>query len=271
MNKKKICIGIIIVLVIFDIICFSIFLVNKKQIQVSENSEEFIYEEDLSDEELLDNIYNEVETEEINTETTDEKSEIEESSMENKIETSTDTTVKENPKTNETNTNTKTTKTQSNSSTKTETTGANTKATNKNTKEENISITQQETIQSNNSEVKTEETKKIDLSKYDYYETVLNGTYKGFIKDTQEIENLKSLINACIKENGYQNVKVESTPDSSLARSGLRYFTANKTNVNNAINDCDGFTISYYAVKEYHISANGTETFFQTRSYIKVK
>lgn len=269
MNKKKICIGMIIVLVIFDIICFSIFLVNKKQKQVSENSEEFIYEEDLSDEELLDNIYNEVETEEINTETTDEKSEIEESSMENKIETSTDTTVKENSKTNETNTNT--TKTQSNSSTKTETGGANTKVTNQNTKEENISITQQETMQSNNSEIKTEETKKIDLSKYDYYENGLNGTYKGFIKDTEEIENLKSLIEACIKENGYKNVKVEDKEDSSLSKSNLRYFTANMTNVNSSINDCDGFTISYYAVKEYHISANGTETFFQTRSYIKVK
>ena len=267
MNKKKICIGIIVVLVVFNLICFSIFLIKKKQIQVSEKTEEFIYEEDLSDEELQDNIYNEVETEEISTETTDEKSEIEESSMENKIETSTDTTAKENPKTNETNT----TKTQSNSSTKTETIGANIKVTNQNTKEENRSITQQETIQSNNSEIKTEETKKIDLSKYDYYETGLNGTYKGFIKDTQEIENLKSLINTCINENGYKNVKVESIPDSSLARSGLRYFTANKTNVNNAINDCDGFTISYYAVKEYNITANGTETFFQTRSYIKVK
>ena len=66
-------------------------------------------------------------------------------------------------------------------------------------------------------------------------------------------------------------MKVKSQGDSSLARSNLRYFTANKTNVNNAINDCDEFTISYYAVKEFHISANGTETFFQTRSYIKVK
>lgn len=187
--------------------------------------------------------------------------------MENKNEISTNTTLKADPNTNEQNT----TKTQSNSSTKTGTAGANTEVTNQNTKEETISIAQQETIQSNNSEIKKEETKNIDLSKYDYYENGLNGTYKGFIKDTEEIENLKSLINICINENDYKNVKVESTPDSSLVRSGLRYFTANKTNVNNAINDCDGFTISYYAVKEYHISADGTETLFQTRSYIKVK
>ena len=59
--------------------------------------------------------------------------------------------------------------------------------------------------------------------------------------------------------------------NSSLPRSGLRCFTANKTNVENAVYDSEGFTICYYAVKEYHIAADGTETLFQTRSYIKIK
>ena len=113
------------------------------------------------------------------------------------------------------------------------------------------------------------ETKKIDLSKYDYYEESQNGSYKGFIKDNQEMNKLKSLIDTCIGEFGYKNVKVMQ--DSSLPRSGLRSFTANKTNVENAVYDSEGFTICYYAVKEYHIAADGTETLFQTISYIKVK
>lgn len=113
------------------------------------------------------------------------------------------------------------------------------------------------------------ETKKIDLSKYDYYEESINGSYKGFIKDTAEMSKLKSLIDNAISEFGYTNVKV--VQDSSLAQSGLRSFTANKTNVENAVYDSDGFTICYYAVKEYHISSDGTESLFQSRSYIKVK
>lgn len=96
------------------------------------------------------------------------------------------------------------------------------------------------------------ETKKIDLSKYDYYEESINGSYKGFVRDDAEMSKLKSLIDTCISEFGYTNVKI--VQDSSLARSGLRSFTANKTNVENAVYDSDGFTICYYAVKEYHIS-----------------
>ncbi|MBE5805171.1 MAG: hypothetical protein E7313_00355 [Clostridiales bacterium] len=114
-----------------------------------------------------------------------------------------------------------------------------------------------------------EETKKIDLSKYDYYENSLNGSYKGFIRDDAEISKLKSLIDTAINEFGYTNVKI--VQDNSLPKSGLRSFTANKTNVENLVYDSDGFTICYYAVKEYHISSDGTETLFQTRSYIKVK
>ena len=113
------------------------------------------------------------------------------------------------------------------------------------------------------------ETKKIDLSKYDYYEESLNGSYKGFIRDDAEMSKLKSLIDNAIAEFGYTNVKI--VQDSSLAQSGLRSFTANKTNVENSVYNSDGFTICYYAVKEYHISSDGTESLFQTRSYIKVK
>lgn len=118
-------------------------------------------------------------------------------------------------------------------------------------------------------EEQKEETKKIDLSKYDYYENSLNGSYKGFIRDDAEMSKLKSLIDTSINEFGYTNVKI--LQDSSLSKSGLRSFTANKTNVENLVYDSDGFTICYYAVKEYHISRDGTENFFQTRSYIKVK
>ena len=113
------------------------------------------------------------------------------------------------------------------------------------------------------------ETKKIDLSKYDYYEESLNGSYKGFIRDDAEMSKLKSLIDNAIAEFGYTNVKI--VQDSSLTQSGLRSFTANKTNVENSVYNSDGFTICYYAVKEYHISSDGTESLFQTRSYIKVK
>ena len=42
-------------------------------------------------------------------------------------------------------------------------------------------------------------------------------------------------------------------------------------NVENLVYDTEGFTIYYYSVKEYHISTDGTATYFQTRSYIKVR
>ena len=277
MNKKKICIGIIVFLTFFNIICFSIVIINKSQKQVSESIEDFIFDDNYSDIESFENINNVLVTDEEIEVSVDENSKIEDFSLEATTEISINSSLEEDSKNNGQNT----PKPQVSTSQKNETPVVNTKILNQNTKEEKTSITQQENTQINNSETKKEEikneetkiedTKKIDLSKYDYYENGLNGTYKGFIKDTAEIEKLKSLINTCIKENDYKNVKVKSQGDSSLARSNLRYFTANKTNVNNAINDCDEFTISYYAVKEFHISANGTETFFQTRSYIKVK
>lgn len=110
---------------------------------------------------------------------------------------------------------------------------------------------------------------KVNLSKYSFYEKLTDGSYKGFIPDQAEMNKLKSLINNSIKNFGYKNTKV--VLDSSLAKNGTRYFTANKTNVDNIVYNSEGFTLCYYAVKEYLISTNGTEKFFQTRSYLKVK
>lgn len=115
----------------------------------------------------------------------------------------------------------------------------------------------------------SQSTKKVDLSKYSYYEKATDGSYKAFLIDRAEINKLKGLIDNAINNFGYKNIKI--IEDSSLSKDGTMYFTANKTNVENAVYDSEGFTIYYYAVKEYLISANGTENYFQTRSYIKVK
>lgn len=110
---------------------------------------------------------------------------------------------------------------------------------------------------------------KIDLSKYSFYEKLADGSYKGFIPDQAEINKLKSLIDSSISNFGYKNTKI--VLDSSLAKNGAKYFTANKTNVDNIVYNSEGFSICYYAVKEYLISTDGTEKYFQTRSYLKVK
>ena len=110
---------------------------------------------------------------------------------------------------------------------------------------------------------------KVDLSKFSYYQKMADGSYKAFLVDTGEINKLKGLINNAINNFGYKNIKLVA--DSSLTKDGTMYFTANKTNVENAVYDSEGFTIHYYAVKEYSVSQNGTERYFQTRSYIKVK
>lgn len=111
------------------------------------------------------------------------------------------------------------------------------------------------------------ETVKIDLSKYDRYEKALNGGYKAYKKDSNEMTKLKGLIDTCIKELGYKNVKL--VPYNS--KPNAQYFTANKTNVENKVYNSDGFTIYYYAEAEYHITAEGKESIFQYRSYIKVQ
>lgn len=193
---------------------------------------------------------------------------------------------------NETNTNSKTLLSDTTKNKTNQNNNDNTKATNnnnKNTQTTNNKKNNQKTTSNNKNDAKANTNKnknnnnktnvkdknknsdsnKINLSKYDFYEKGPNGSYKGFIKDKTEINNLKKLIDDAIKKLGYKIIKVK--PDSSLAKSGARYFTANKTNVENEIYDSDGFSIYYYAVKEYIISANGTEKYFQTRSYIKVK
>lgn len=135
----------------------------------------------------------------------------------------------------------------------------------------NSTITKNDTnnIQTKTTSQSNQSSPKIDLSKYNYYEKAPDESYKGFIEDKAEMNKLKNLIDSSISNFGYKNVKI--VEDSSLAKSGVRYFTANKTNVDNLVYDSDGFGIYYYAVKEYIISKDGTESYFQTRSYIKVK
>ena len=108
----------------------------------------------------------------------------------------------------------------------------------------------------------------VDLSKYSRYESALNGGYKAYMKSDSEMSKLRNLIDTCIKEFGYTNVKV--VPSSSIVGS-TQSFTANKTNVENKVYNSEYFTIYYYAEAEYHITANGDETIFQYRSYIKVQ
>ena len=121
----------------------------------------------------------------------------------------------------------------------------------------------------NQSIKENQNTKKIDLSKYIYYERQPDGSYKGYTEDETELYNLKVLVDDVIEKLGYKNVKIK--PDSSLVKDRESYFTANRINVETAIYDCEKFNIYYYAAKEYLISPNGTEKYFQTRSYIKVK
>lgn len=121
-----------------------------------------------------------------------------------------------------------------------------------------------------NNSIATEQKKpevKLNLEKYDRYEKALNGGYKCFKKNTSEISKLRSLINEAIQEFGYTDVRI--VEDSSIISN--RYFTANKTNVENGVYDSEGFTIHYYAETEYGLTADGRETVFQVRSYIKVK
>ena len=144
---------------------------------------------------------------------------------------------------------------------------------NKNTQEvlnKSTTSTSTKNVETNVTENKQATKKKIDLSKYFYYEKAKDGTYRAFIIDKTEINNLKGLIDNAINKFGYKNINV--IEDSSLFNDKtIDYFTANKTNVQNAVYESEGFNIYYYAVKEYFISSNGTESYFQTRSYIKVK
>ena len=128
----------------------------------------------------------------------------------------------------------------------------------------------QEIKQETKEEVKQEETKEnpitINLDKYDRYEKTVGG-YKGFKRNDAEIEKLRNLINEAIQEFGYANIALQV--DSSITNT--RYFTANKTNVENLVYNSEYFTICYYAETEYLISDDGTESVLQVRSYGKVK
>lgn len=117
--------------------------------------------------------------------------------------------------------------------------------------------------------VDNQNVKKVDLSKYSFYEKMPNGTYKAFRVEQSEINKLKNLIDISINNFGYRNTKV--VLDSSLAKLGASYFTTNKINVDNAIYNSEGFSIHFYAINEYIVTSEGKETYFQTRSYITVK
>ena len=106
----------------------------------------------------------------------------------------------------------------------------------------------------------------LDFSKYDRHYPALNGGYKCFKKNPEEIAKLKSLLEDAIREFGYENIKL--VEDSSIVSD--RYFTANKTNAQNVVYNADGFTIHYYAETEYGLTADGNEFVFQLRSYTKI-
>ncbi|MDO5556334.1 MAG: hypothetical protein Q4G09_07010 [Clostridia bacterium] len=122
----------------------------------------------------------------------------------------------------------------------------------------------------NNEKLETETIEKpkqtIDLSKYDRYENGLNGGYKCFKKNTSEITKLKTLIDNAISEFGYTDVSLVENNTITNTRS----FTANKTNVENLTYNSEGFKIYYYAEIEYTVTADGIETEFQPRAYLKV-
>lgn len=160
---------------------------------------------------------------------------------------------------------------------------SNTKDTNKKTNDNKNVETQKTNNQSNMSDNKqsqeptkeetkqekpVEEIKKVDLSKYSRYESALNGGYKAYMRSDSEMKTLKKLIDTCIIEFGYTNVKVVENSDIV---GSTQAFTANKTNVENKVYNSEDFTIYYYAEAEYHITANGDETIFQYRSYIKIQ
>lgn len=283
MNKKTLIIISIILVIIIPLIFISIIHFSKEKDSniIDENKIHFSENTNLQESNIIDNIVaTDIETEDKTDTVETTKDEIKETkdkiennkdtkentnlvTNDNKNEDTKDEIVKENKQniTNE--------KTENKTETVKKTEDKNVIDNTKIDKEEQKTTTAATEQTKTNVEEKKEEAKKIDLSKYDYYEESLNGTYKAFIKDSQDMAVLRSLIDECITEFGYTDVKVEQ--DKTLPKSGTSYFTTNKNNVENLVYDTEGFTIYYYSVKEYHISADGTATFFQTRSYIKVR
>lgn len=109
---------------------------------------------------------------------------------------------------------------------------------------------------------------KLDFTKYDRYTPALNGGYTCFKKNNNEIAKLKGLIDQAVSTFGYKNVKVIQSKDIAMS---TRYFTANRTNVENKVYNSEDFTIYYYAEAEYTLSSQGVENFIQYRSYITVR
>lgn len=279
MNKRTLIICGIILAIIVVITGIAIYInknIESKEITLA-NNEESLKDNSIIAQNTIDNIVaTDIETEDKTTDIVEEKTEENLKDTKDEIENVIETKDKNNVVIKTNDNNNQDTKDKELKETQQVITNDKTETVEKSeqkTEEKNVTDEKveniQETPKTNTNEEVKEETKKIDLSKYDYYEESLNGTYKGFIKDTDEMTKLKSLIDECIKEFGYTNVTVKQ--DSSLPRSGVGYFTANKTNVENLVYDTEGFTIYYYSVKEYHIAADGKESVFQSRSYIKVK
>lgn len=257
---KKVIIILIFIIIICIIIGGGIYINSCKSNDEDTNNSNELIKNIIENNDLHINIAKSVKNDDIN--------EIQQKSNNN--ETNTNSKTRLSDTTQKTVSNSDNTKTTTNNDKNTQTTNNNNKDSQENNKKNNHATTNNNKNKNGQkTNVKDKSSNKINLSKYDFYEKGPNGSYKGFIKDKTGIDNLKKLIDDAIKEFGYKIINVK--PDSSLAKSGTRYFTANKTNVENEVYDSDGFSIYYYAVKEYIISANGTEKYFQTRSYIKVK
>ena len=257
MKRKILIISIltIILIIIISVIVYIQFQNKTNEVATIDtniNTEEKINEETndenlVTNEEVLEN------TEDNNEEITNEKETIE--TKEETTQVAQETKEESNPKVTNKNTNEKTNVETQKTNNQSSTSSGNNKP-------------QEPTKEEPKQEEPVEEVKKVDLSKYSRYESALNGGYKAYMKSDSEMTKLRNLIDTCIKEFGYTNVKV--VPSSSIVGS-TQSFTANKTNVENKVYNSEYFTIYYYAEAEYHITANGDETIFQYRSYIKVQ
>lgn len=265
MKKKILIISTIILVIVIGLIGLFVFYKvqqKEKTVEVSKINDTEITEEKIVEETKDENASNNELVQNTNEEIKEKTEEKQESQESQETKEQKETNEKNNQETKE-KVNTETQKIKEN-----------------NNSNKNNSNNQQTTNQVTNSKIETpkqeekqpEITKtepvKIDLSKYDRYENALNGGYKAYKKSDSEMNKLRELIESCIKEYGYTNVKIVQ---SSSIINNTQSFTANKTNVSNKVYDSEDFTIYYYAETEYHITSNGTESIFQNRSYIKVK
>lgn len=248
MKKKILIISTIILVIVIGLIGLFVFYKvqqKEKTVEVSKINDTEITEEKIVEETKDENASNNELVQNTNEEIK-EKTEEKQESQETKEKVNTETQkIKENNNSNKNNSNNQQTTNQVTNS--------------------KIETPKQEEKQP---EITKTEPAKIDLSKYDRYENALNGGYKAYKKSDSEMNKLRELIESCIKEYGYTNVKIVQ---SSSIINNTQSFTANKTNVSNKVYDSEDFTIYYYAETEYHITSNGTESIFQNRSYIKVK